>query len=420
MNSDSSVPIVITAALDLRRKPSVSSSVSSSSRRSSTSKSPRFKSSNLTADGDLIDTSEQLDRVYTPATMSRTSINMPQNELPSDTVPSLPEASNLRDFASPTPSGDSSPPPTQFTSPFTTFTRPGDEDLFVKVPPLPETTGVKDKQTQFILPSPPLTRVGTKSTQKSTPSRPGSGQQESRNAEEEEVDVADARTWQDTQTGVPNPGPDPRGCLEEEENAGSSRRVTTTHPLKLEIPPNSYSPPLWETIGPSEDHSRTTNDTFAAQRTPKRLIPKSSYYYGPPPPDTAFGTGPIGQIGIHHPREIVRIERDYSGGEIIQFSAVYPLEFEGRITPTQFLESINSINEILISAHSLSHSCLDNVLAFFTLQLSRLVTTTHYEKEMKRLHRLIGAMNANTFNPSGLNIVWPKNAAFLFLEIEYY
>ena len=39
----------------------------------------------------------------------------------------------------------------------------------------------------------------------------------------------------------------------------------------------------------------------------------------------------MGQIGIHHPREIVRIERDYSGGEIIQFSAVYPLEFEGRV-----------------------------------------------------------------------------------------
>lgn len=46
----------------------------------------------------------------------------------------------------------------------------------------------------------------------------------------------------------------------------------------------------------------------------------------------------------------------------------------------QFLELINAINEILVSAHSLSHSCLDNVLAFFTLQLLRLATVTHYEK----------------------------------------
>lgn len=235
----------------------------------------------------------------------------------------------------------------------------------------------------------------------------------------EEVDVTDARQWQDSHASDSNSGLDPGSCLEREENVGSSRRVTTAHPLKLDIPPNSYSPPLWEIIGPPGDNEVPHRPT-AAQRASKRLIPKSSYYYGPPPPDTAFGTHPIGQIGIHHPREIVRIERDYSGGEITQFSAVYPLELEGRITPTQFLESINAINEILISAHSLSHSCLDNVLAFFTLQLSRLVTTTHYEKEMSRLLQLIDVMNKNTFNPVGLNIVWPKNVAFLFLEIEYY
>ena len=352
IDSNPSTPIVITAALDLRRKPSASSSVSSSSRRSSTSQSSQFKGSNFMADGDLIDNSIPLDRVYTPATMSRTSVNMPQNELPPGTLPSPPEAGNLREFTSPTPSGDSSPRPAQLTSPFTTLTRPGDEDLFVKVPPLPETTGTKDQRTHFILPSPPLTRVGTKSTQESTPSRPGSGPRESRNmGEGEGVDVTDAQQWQDTQSNAQNSSLDPEGCLEE-ENVGSSRRVTAANPLKLKIPPNSYSPPLWEIIGPSEESGalrRTTDDTFVAKRcvhclplsdqllpvhisrTSRRLIPKSSYYYGPPPPDTAFGTDPIGQIGIHHPREIVRIERDYSGGEIIQFSAVYPLEFEGRV-----------------------------------------------------------------------------------------
>jgi hypothetical protein len=219
------------------------------------------------ADGDLIDNSMPLDRVYTPATMSRTSINVPQNELPSRAMSSLPEAGNLREFTSPTPSGDSSPPPAEFASPFTTLTRPGDEDLFVKVPPLPETTGVKDQRTQFILPSPPLTRVGTKSTQKSAPSRPGSGPREGRNAEEE-VDVTDVRPWHDTRADVPNISLDPEGCLEE-ENVGSSRRKTAAHPLKLDIPPNSYSPPLWEIIRPPEDNRilrRTTTDTLAAQR----------------------------------------------------------------------------------------------------------------------------------------------------------
>jgi len=119
--------------------------------------------------------------------------------------------------------------------------------------------------------------------------------------------------------------------------------------------------------------------------------------------------------------------------------AITDLGRECQITPTQFLESINAINEILISAHSLSHSCLDNILAFFTLQFSRLVTVTHYEKvcprsrqhaaqwilisagfngtqEMSRLHQLIDAMNKTTFNPVGLNIVWPRNVAFIFVS----
>jgi Golgin subfamily A member 7/ERF4 family len=51
-----------------------------------------------------------------------------------------------------------------------------------------------------------------------------------------------------------------------------------------------------------------------------------------------------------------------------------------KITPTQFLESMNAINELLISAHSSRHTFLDNFLAVFTLQLSPLFLDTHYEK----------------------------------------
>lgn len=64
----------------------------------------------------------------------------------------------------------------------------------------------------------------------------------------------------------------------------------------------------------------------------KRSVPVSSYYFGPPPVDSAYFTPPMGQIGLHHPREIVRVERDYSGGEIVQFASTYPLEFEGRVS----------------------------------------------------------------------------------------
>ena len=51
-----------------------------------------------------------------------------------------------------------------------------------------------------------------------------------------------------------------------------------------------------------------------------------------------------------------------------------------QISPTQFLETINAINERLLAAHSLSHAFVDNALAFFSLQMSRPVLKTHYEK----------------------------------------
>lgn len=64
----------------------------------------------------------------------------------------------------------------------------------------------------------------------------------------------------------------------------------------------------------------------------KRQVPVSSYYFGPPPDDSAYFTPPMGQIGVHHPREIVRVERDYSGGEVVQFSSTYPMELRGRVS----------------------------------------------------------------------------------------
>lgn len=84
------------------------------------------------------------------------------------------------------------------------------------------------------------------------------------------------------------------------------------------------------------------------------------------------------------------------------------------------METINDINEILISAHSVRHSFIYNFLAVATLHLSTFVLTSHYDKEMRRLKQKIEGINTQIYNPVGLNILWPRNVAFLFLEIEYY
>ncbi|EJD04480.1 uncharacterized protein FOMMEDRAFT_167657 [Fomitiporia mediterranea MF3/22] len=207
------------------------------------------------------------------------------------------------------------------------------------------------------------------------------------------------------------------------------------HPLGLG---NAPSPQPWEVIEPPPDNNLQMEEIMRRTRKEsnrsvpgyvgnvvvkdgkKYRIPRSSYYFGPPPDTSAFGTDPIGHIGVHHPREVVRVERDYSGGELIQFSPAYPLEFEGRITPTQFLETINMINEMLIEAHSLRWSFLDNTLAVLTLYISRFFVSSHYDRKMGRLKEMIEEQNKRVYNPVGLNILWPKDVAFMFLEIEYY
>ena len=110
-------------------------------------------------------------------------------------------------------------------------------------------------------------------------------------------------------------------------------RATPITPITKEMQP-------WDLIEPpATNNSRQMRDVeegrkfvFEGGQRLKRKIPKSSYYFGPPAPGSAYGTAPLGVIGLHHPREIVRIERDYTGGEAItQFAPIWPLELEGRV-----------------------------------------------------------------------------------------
>lgn len=277
------------------------------------------------------------------------------------------------------------------------------------------------------LPSPPLTRIGSKDSIRAR-----------------DTDVVDT-TEQDTVLDIGSPfvvhPPADDHSLDNilddtvvEADISQARKMPEDSPMSTIKRSNRYidakppSPQPWDLIPPPEmngkkayePHSPTSRFNTLKSASTRPLKPKSSYYFGPPPSDSAFGSPPVGQIGVHHPREIVRIERDYSGGELIQFSPIYPLELEGRLSATQFLETLNSINELLISAHSTRHSFIDNTLALLTLQISRWFFKSHYIKSMEALEALIDYLNEEVFNPAGLNMLWPRKVAFLFLEIEYY
>lgn len=79
-----------------------------------------------------------------------------------------------------------------------------------------------------------------------------------------------------------------------------------------------------------------------------------------------------------------------------------------QITPTKFLESVNSLNEILIDAHSLRYALFDNCLEIFSLQLSRLVLSTHYDRVRPFLTFYIDSLSIDSTCSKcvGCNGVW--------------
>lgn len=117
---------------------------------------------------------------------------------------------------------------------------------------------------------------------------------------------------------------------------------------------------------------------------------------------------------------MIRVERDYSSGEVCQLWSGWIWELEGRVSPTDYQNTLNELNEVLASAHDPTKSFIDNCLAVLTLYLSSLLVSSHYEREMRRLHSVLARANRDLYNPVGLNLLSPCENAFLFLEIEYY
>ncbi|PWZ03648.1 hypothetical protein BCV70DRAFT_197847 [Testicularia cyperi] len=193
----------------------------------------------------------------------------------------------------------------------------------------------------------------------------------------------------------------------------SSSRLTRAASTSKELQSRSQS----QSQSQSQSHSQSQSQSFPTGTYPK---PKSSYYFGPPDSSTAFGTPVTGKIGVHLPKEIVRIERDYSSGELPQFHSSFPLELEGRISPTTFSELVNDINALLIDAHTPSKTWRDNCLAILSFYLFPLAFGSHYQRTMTKLKTLVERLNKDILNQVGLNLAQPAKTAFLFIEIEYY
>nr|XP_031859061.1 uncharacterized protein CI109_005567 [Kwoniella shandongensis]KAA5526133.1 hypothetical protein CI109_005567 [Kwoniella shandongensis] len=148
--------------------------------------------------------------------------------------------------------------------------------------------------------------------------------------------------------------------------------------------------------------------------------PRSSYPRGALPPNSYYHQPVTGTVGQHLPKEIVRVDRDWSGGEVCQFETFFPMELEGRISPKQFTSFINELNKPLISAYSIKGAIWDNTIAIATLWTSLIWRTSCFERELRRAEEIIDRANKEVFNQQGLNVLSPRDVALQFLEIEYY
>lgn len=44
----------------------------------------------------------------------------------------------------------------------------------------------------------------------------------------------------------------------------------------------------------------------------------------------------------------------------------------------------------------------------------------HFLQEMENLHQLIDDLNLHLYNPAGLNILWPRKVAFMFVRAFFF
>ncbi|ORX77154.1 hypothetical protein BCR32DRAFT_270835 [Anaeromyces robustus] len=114
----------------------------------------------------------------------------------------------------------------------------------------------------------------------------------------------------------------------------------------------------------------------------------------------------------------VRIERDYSHGELCQFNVEFPPLLAGRIEKSIFIDTLTLINQLLYDAESISFmNCFDILLSYATMYTLDCCYVTTYEKKLRKLSEMIAEQNRIIYEPKGLHINDPRENAFLFLEI---
>ncbi|CAJ0643838.1 953_t:CDS:2, partial [Entrophospora sp. SA101] len=119
---------------------------------------------------------------------------------------------------------------------------------------------------------------------------------------------------------------------------------------------------------------------------------------------------------LHIMLTLVRIERDFTRGELCQFQTAFPLEIDGRIEPRRFQKTIDKLNELLEKAHHPKYNILDNFLTCLTIYTSTFCIKSNYDKRIDEILKYLDDENHTLYNRKGLNFRNPLKSSFLFVS----
>lgn len=105
---------------------------------------------------------------------------------------------------------------------------------------------------------------------------------------------------------------------------------------------------------------------------------------------------------------------------ICRFETIFPLELEGRIQPSELSSFLNAINTKLAEAYAMTPNIIDNLIAIATLWTSLLWKTSHFEKKLREVEKMIGDANKEMFNKAGLNVLSPRDVALQFVSLLFF
>uniref|UniRef100_A0AC34QP34 Golgin subfamily A member 7/ERF4 domain-containing protein n=1 Tax=Panagrolaimus sp. JU765 TaxID=591449 RepID=A0AC34QP34_9BILA len=113
------------------------------------------------------------------------------------------------------------------------------------------------------------------------------------------------------------------------------------------------------------------------------------------------------------------VQRDYSSGLQVRFSAEFPYELDGKIDPDIWSNFINALNSRYQKADSVTFaSVMESTISFLTCHLAKLCYPSVWSRVLKETENFIEERNRAIFIPNNLFVRDPATKGLRVIEIS--